>query len=549
MERLRSRTTPAVSSNAGRQTAQSDDVALSRRKLLGRTAGLAALGATGTVLSGALTTPASAQTVEQGALAPGVVALADAAQIAVDASLGNDFRVTLSQSRIIESPSNPIDGQKIIFQITQGSLGSSKVTWGSAYEFSTGLPAPTLSTTPGTTDLLAFIYNEAKGNWLFAAFMPGFAGSPVTTTSGVFRLFPSTSGPALPSSYSGPYIAGVIFEVTSGGMWLDGYWWWVCNSGQGISSQKFALWEVDGTAVGTLIVSATVTSGTLVGGQWNYVQLPAPVPLAIGATYIASTGMNNGFPVTSGQFGAGGPYASGIVSGPLVAYSDQSGSLPAPFGMPQAVFSLVGNDPTVDMPMYGYQSSNLWIDVQVATAAPAGTTFRLWPNYPALPGPGCSSTMLGYTLGMEFTVADACTVDKLWFYSGAGAGALPTRCGIWDLTTQTEIAGTDIAAPQWSGPAGSGWVSCRYSGVALPAGDYKAAVFYAGGSQWFKATPGYWAPGGPGSAGITAGPLSAPGSSNATAPGQSTYNAGQWAYPGTDGGGENYWIDIEVAPS
>ena len=96
--------------------------------MLGRTAGLAALGATGTVMSGALTSPASAETVAQGAMAPAVVNLADAAQIAVDASLGNDFRLTLSQSRIIESPSNPVDGQKIIFQITQGPAGASKVT-------------------------------------------------------------------------------------------------------------------------------------------------------------------------------------------------------------------------------------------------------------------------------------------------------------------------------------------------------------------------------------------------------------------------------------
>ena len=73
------------------------------------------------------------------------------------------------------NPSNPADGQQIIFQVTQGTTGSSAITWGSSYEFSTGLPQPMLSTAPGQTDLLGFIYNAAVGNWLLAAFVNGFS--------------------------------------------------------------------------------------------------------------------------------------------------------------------------------------------------------------------------------------------------------------------------------------------------------------------------------------------------------------------------------------
>jgi hypothetical protein len=36
------------------------------------------------------------------------------------------------------------------------------------------MPQPTLSTSAGQTDLLGFIYNAAKGTWLFAAFVNGF---------------------------------------------------------------------------------------------------------------------------------------------------------------------------------------------------------------------------------------------------------------------------------------------------------------------------------------------------------------------------------------
>ena len=56
----------------------------------------------------------------------------------------------------------------------QGSAGSATLTWTPGYEFSTELPQPTLSTAPGQTDLLGFIYNAAKGTWLLAAFVYGF---------------------------------------------------------------------------------------------------------------------------------------------------------------------------------------------------------------------------------------------------------------------------------------------------------------------------------------------------------------------------------------
>lgn len=152
--------------------------ALTRRKVVKRAAGVAVAGAAGTMLRAAAASPASAAsaatTVEQGALAPAVVTLTDAPTIAVNASLGNDFRVTLAASRSMATPSNPTDGQQIIFQITQGSGGSAAITWDTGYEFSAALPQPTLSTAAGQTDLLGFIYSAAKGQWLLAAFVNGF---------------------------------------------------------------------------------------------------------------------------------------------------------------------------------------------------------------------------------------------------------------------------------------------------------------------------------------------------------------------------------------
>lgn len=101
--------------------------------------------------------------------------LTDAPVIAVDASAGNDFRVTLGASRTMGAPASPVNGQQIIFQITQGPAGSAAVTWDAAYQFSSGLPRPTLSTSPGQTDLLGFIYTAARQKWLLAAFVNGFS--------------------------------------------------------------------------------------------------------------------------------------------------------------------------------------------------------------------------------------------------------------------------------------------------------------------------------------------------------------------------------------
>jgi hypothetical protein len=546
---------------------------LSRRKVV-MGVGVATVGAGAAVLTAS---PASAAeegtTVEPGAVAPAVVALTDAGTIAVDASEGNDFRVTIGGNRTMGLPANPTDGQKITFQVTQGTGAPYTLSWASGYQFSTGLPQPTLSTTAGDTDLACFIYNSSLSAWLLAAFLPGFIGStstptptpsttsptptPTPTTSTTappppgYRLFPTTAGPATAVSYTGPFEAGVVFAVTSGGCWLDGYWWWVCGSGQSTSPQKFALWQTYNGQQGSVVPGSVVTSGTLTAGQWNFVPLTPNLPLAIGATYIASTGFSGGFPDTNNQFGSGEPYAAGIVNGPLTAYSDTSGSLPSPHNNQQGTFSVASTDPTAAMPTYGSSSSNFWIDLQVGTTPPTGTSYRLWPSYPTVTG-GIDSDTTGYTLATEFTLSQSCTLDNIWFFSASGAGALPSQCAIWSGSSQSVVTGTDNSSPSWSGAAGSGWVACSYSGVTLPAGDYRVAVFYGGGSEWYQTTVGYWASGGIGASGITAGPLTAPGESTAKSPGQSSYNKGSWAYPNTYDSstpGENYWVDVEVTPS
>jgi hypothetical protein len=311
-----------------------------------------------------------------------------------------------------------------------------------------------------------------------------------------YRLFPSTDGPASAASYKGSFISGVQFEVTTGGCWLEGYWWWVCQSGgQPTSAQEFALWQVytDVGSAGNLIPSGTVRSGSLRTGAWNYVALTQPVPLAVGATYIAATGVNGPFPATNGAFGAGQPYAAGITDGPLFAYSDAGGSAPAPTGLAQAVFSTAGSDPTVEMPAGGSSSSNFWVDVQISTSAPSGASYRLWPNYPVIAGQPANDPF-AQSFGTEFWLSEACTLDKLWFYSPPSTAdvtisQLPTACAIWSVPasvgdTASMISGTEVTTPAWSGNPGTGWVCVDYTGVTLEPGHYKATI-YCGVNAYF----------------------------------------------------------------
>lgn len=382
--------------------------------------------------------------------------------------------------------------------------------------------------------------------------MDGASGRPGVGSSG-------TQPPSAGTSYSGDYEAGLAFQVTSGGLWFGGYYWWVPATGGQTGAQKFALWQLTGGAAGTLVAGGTVTSGTLTAGQWNYVPLATPLLLTPGVAYCAATAFacTTGFPDTKNQFGSTDPYAAGITNGPLMAYSSLTGSAAVPGDwLAQSPYSTATADPATQLPATNDDDDLLWLDVQVGTTAPSGATYRAFPNMPYPVGETAQSG--AYTLGMEFSLSQACTLEGIWHYSAPSSAVLPSRCGIWNAGTTAEVAGTDNSSPSWLLPgggaasAGDGWVYCDYSaaGVTLQASvNYKVSTFYGGsGTDWFGVTTSFWSTG-PGSAGITAGPLSVPDNA-AASPGQNSWNAGiTWTYPATSSSPENDWVDVEVTPA
>jgi Domain of unknown function (DUF4082) len=375
-----------------------------------------------------------------------------------------------------------------------------------------------------------------------------------------YRLFASIDGPASAVSYTGDFIAGMTFFVT-GQAWFQGYWWWVCESGQSISPVTCALWQAYSGDDATLVTGSVMTSGELAAGQWNWIPLQAPLPLSTGAAgdaagvaqYVAAIGCNGSFPDTNNSFGPDDPYSGGIANGPLRAFSAPTGSLPSPFGLGQGLYSTYGPDPSMAPPLVSVSTfDNFWVDVQVTDTAPAFASYRLWPNFPTIP-PTTNDDDFEQTMGTEFTLSQPCALNNIWFYSPPDSTQLPTCCGIWNVANQEVVDGTYSSSPSWSGAAASGWISCSYSNVILAAGDYKVTVYTPGGSDnFYQETEDYFGSNGPASAAaITYGPLSAPDTANATPPGQTTFQHGGWLYPDTydtQFDGQNRWVDVEVTP-
>ncbi|HEX4830205.1 MAG TPA: hypothetical protein VH478_03820 [Trebonia sp.] len=402
-----------------------------------------------------------------------------------------------------------------------------------------------------------------------------------------YRLFPSASGPSAAASYGGSFQPGLVFGVTDIS-WFEGYWWWVATTGgQSTSPQKFCLWQMDGSGTAHLISGSVVTSGTLKAG-WNWVPLATPIALSVanntrnstlstdgGAVYIASTGFTGPFPITAGQYGAGGAYANGILSGPLLGYSDQTGTAAPPsigYNLMQGEFGTAYTDPTIAPPNNNSSnSSNFWLDVQVSDTAPSGYSgsYRLFPNIPVVVTNVAAEDTFQQTTGTMFTLSEACTVGKVWFYSSPQLqqpAGLPASTQIWDMNAKDVVAGSQLTA-SWSGAVGSGWVYNNYASASLtlPAGDYAVAVFNPGGKTFYVENRGYFGTHfqntmGAAPSGFSNGPLSTPGQDAAntkwgadfgnslylfTSTGVPTFPAG-WD---TNDDGENRWIDIEVTPS
>ena len=183
------------------------------------------------------------------------------------------------------------------------------------------------------------------------------------------------SGPGSSTSYTGTWVGGLYFEVTSPAQYLYGFYLWRADSSQ-LSSSSFALWTVTAPGTGTVNASTEVSGSGFTAGAWNYVPLGSPYALSTGTVYMAVYGYAAGnFPETKPSFGTGGAYAAGIVSGPITVYSGHSsdggtGAQAFAAFYAQGSFDTAG-PPSTDLPNSDDSAANFWIDFLIG---PAGTS-------------------------------------------------------------------------------------------------------------------------------------------------------------------------------
>ena len=100
-----------------------------------------------------------------------ITTLTDAASIAVDFALGNNFLVTIGGNRTLAAPSNAVAGQTGQIYVIQDSTGSRTLAYNSAYQFVSGA-SPTLST--GAADVDILVYSTRSASTIDAALLKNF---------------------------------------------------------------------------------------------------------------------------------------------------------------------------------------------------------------------------------------------------------------------------------------------------------------------------------------------------------------------------------------
>lgn len=103
------------------------------------------------------------------------VTLTPGANVSVNAALGSVFDLTPVQNFQLDSPTNPVQGQKILFRILQDGVGSRVLTLDSKYRVPSDLTGFVLSTATNTRDILGFVYDLINDTWDMTGITKGYA--------------------------------------------------------------------------------------------------------------------------------------------------------------------------------------------------------------------------------------------------------------------------------------------------------------------------------------------------------------------------------------
>jgi len=94
--------------------------------------------------------------------------------VTIDWSLANCHRLTLTGTPTALTFTNGVDGEKLILELKQDSVGSRLVTLPSNVRYSTTIPSILLSTAANRIDKLGFMFNSVDGKYDLVAVSYGF---------------------------------------------------------------------------------------------------------------------------------------------------------------------------------------------------------------------------------------------------------------------------------------------------------------------------------------------------------------------------------------
>lgn len=110
-----------------------------------------------------------------GAVIPSLVTLTDAATIAVNAALGNQFRVTITASRTLGNPTGAIDGQLLMFIVRQDGVGGWTLTADTKFRFNAVIPSfAGISTVADKTSYIGCRYHLADDKFDVISLIGGY---------------------------------------------------------------------------------------------------------------------------------------------------------------------------------------------------------------------------------------------------------------------------------------------------------------------------------------------------------------------------------------
>lgn len=175
------------------------------------------------------------------------VTLTDAATVAVDLSLANNFFLVLGGNRTLGTPTNPVAGQTGVISVMQDSTGSRTLAYAWPYQFAGGT-APTLTTGKFSLDQLYYSVNKyATATVTISNASPG-----VITWTG----HGLSSGDRIQLTTTGSLPTGLTASTT--------YWITVIDANSFKVSSSFANLQA-----GTFINTSSAGSGTHTATNWS----------------------------------------------------------------------------------------------------------------------------------------------------------------------------------------------------------------------------------------------------------------------------------------